>query len=314
MGLTEQKAAPPTTQVPATPAASQPRDPEPTKPAKPKPAPDPEPELAVAQLQRTTHKVGSHEIEMVFVPPGSFELGGRDRKGNTDKCFPAEHTYGYWFGTRLVTIGLYREVMGALPKFKETVAANKGNAEDEALQCVKFYDALEFCDKLSGLLGFELAFRGKRGWKPRRDWPIKSPDGFRLPLGAEWERAARAGRIGKSVKATRKPNAWGIHELVSAGVTKDMEGGHPLDLPGRQLTLDDSGDYHGLYFVPKSFKGKDYLSKLSARERRDLVLTNPISVAPGPAMRGFHGRAWVACSNGYSNAYGCIRLVRRALP
>ena len=99
-----------------------------------------------------------------------------------------------------VTQSLYKDVMGENP------SRNKG--EDYPVECVSWYDAIYFCNKLSKKLGFTpvYAVDGKTdvatwNYTPHNEKSIRGEvtqntkaNGFRLPTVEEWMYAARCGQ------------------------------------------------------------------------------------------------------------------------
>jgi formylglycine-generating enzyme required for sulfatase activity len=147
-----------------------------------------------------------HNIEMVYVPAGSFMMGAE----NADDEMPVHEVSldSFYVGKYEITQRQWREVMGTNP--------STYTGEDHPIESVSWDDAQAFAQILSERTG-------------RR---------YRLPTEAEWEYAARAGSVtdfhfgddtlalaeyawfrGNSGGTThpvglKQPNAWGLHDVA----------------------------------------------------------------------------------------------------
>nr|WP_088243201.1 formylglycine-generating enzyme family protein [Calothrix rhizosoleniae] len=106
------------------------------------------------------------ELEMVLISSGNFPMGApEDEEGRNEGERP-QHPVAvtsFWMGKYPVTQGQYEAIMGKNPShFK---------GDNLPVERVSWYDAVEFCDRLS-------QYTGKQ---------------YRLPSEAEWEYACRAG-------------------------------------------------------------------------------------------------------------------------
>jgi len=147
-----------------------------------------------------------------LVRPGSFVMGAAPRDGEAaGDELPAHRvtiTEAFYLGATEVTQEQYERVMGANP--------SRFRGADLPVEQVSWLDAEEFCFRLSLLTG----------------------EDYRLPTEAQWEYAARAGSptvyswsdspadagahawfSGNSAErshpvATRRPNAWGLHDTA----------------------------------------------------------------------------------------------------
>ena len=148
-------------------------------------------------------------MNMVAIKPGKFVMGSPDGEGSDDErpAHPVEITEPFWLGQTEVTQAQWQAVMGNNPSYFK--------GPDRPVEQVSWNDATEFCKRLSGKTGMS----------------------FRLPTEAEWEYACRGGTTtaysfgesdavlpefawfgGNSQSstqpvATRKPNAWGLHDM-----------------------------------------------------------------------------------------------------
>ncbi len=122
------------------------------------------------------------EIEMVYVPGGTFKMGD-DAYGDSGEI--PVHTVtvnSFWICKYEVTQAKYQEIMGTNPShFK---------GDNRPVEQVSWFDAVQFCNKLSEREGLEPCYT-INGREVTCDF---SKNGYRLPTEAEWEYAARGGR------------------------------------------------------------------------------------------------------------------------
>lgn len=116
------------------------------------------------------------ELEMVLIPGGSFLMGSpEDELGRTDEESPQHQVTikPFCMGKYPVTQAQWKAV-AALPQVDRELNPDPSNFKgvDRPVECVSWYDAVEFCDRLTN----------KTGRK------------YRLPSEAEWEYACRAGK------------------------------------------------------------------------------------------------------------------------
>ncbi|MEZ6057577.1 MAG: SUMF1/EgtB/PvdO family nonheme iron enzyme [Planctomycetaceae bacterium] len=152
-------------------------------------------------------------MELVYIKPGSFVMGGTSTTDGKFECVelpkhPVTLTKGFYLGKFEVTQEQYQALMGANP-------SRSTKAPDCPVDNVGVDDALTFCGKLAEQTGLDV----------------------RLPTEAEWEYASRAGRdtqwffgddaaqlgeyawfkdnaSGKSHPVgQKKPNAWGLYDI-----------------------------------------------------------------------------------------------------
>jgi formylglycine-generating enzyme required for sulfatase activity len=135
-----------------------------------------------------------YSADEVFVESGSFTMGSSD--GDSDER-PTHNVYGSSFRMckHEVTQADYEAVMGTNP------STFKG--ENRPVEFVSWYDAIEFCNKLSERQGLKPCYK-KNGSSYICDW---TSNGYRLPTEAEWEYAARGGNKTKGYKCSGSDNA-----------------------------------------------------------------------------------------------------------
>ncbi|NEO43986.1 MAG: formylglycine-generating enzyme family protein [Moorea sp. SIO4A3] len=115
------------------------------------------------------------DLDMVYIPEGSFSMGSpKTEKGTHDRERPPHPVtiQPFFLGKYLVTQAQWRAVAN-LPKIKRELNPDPSYfpGDNRPVEQVNWYDAMEFCDRLSKHTGTE----------------------YRLPSEAEWEYACRAG-------------------------------------------------------------------------------------------------------------------------
>jgi formylglycine-generating enzyme required for sulfatase activity len=135
------------------------------------------------------------EIEgMVWIEPGTFMMGSpltEPQSWEAEIPHQVTLTQGFYIGKYEVTQGQYKAVMGYNPSWFN----NEGYEDDwenYPVDYVNWYDAVEFCNKLSEMQGLTPAYTID-GTDVEIDWDAS---GYRLPTEAEWEYACRAGTTG----------------------------------------------------------------------------------------------------------------------
>jgi formylglycine-generating enzyme required for sulfatase activity len=126
---------------------------------------------------------------MVYVEGGTFTMG--DTAGRGESYEKPNHQVtlsSFYMGKHEVTQKQWQEVMGNKP------AHFKG--DNLPVEQVSWYDCVEFCNKLSQNEGLTPCYSGS-GKQTNCDW---TANGYRLPTEAEWEYAAKGGKLSKGFK------------------------------------------------------------------------------------------------------------------
>lgn len=130
------------------------------------------------QAEFFSHHLGNDvALEMVAIFGGKFIMGAPDsERGSRNSERPQQEVTvpPFFMGKFLVTQAQWR-VIASLPKVEQDLDPNPSRfkGDDLPVESVSWYDAVEFCQRLSGLIEGEYEYR--------------------LPSEVEWEYACRAG-------------------------------------------------------------------------------------------------------------------------
>jgi formylglycine-generating enzyme required for sulfatase activity len=118
---------------------------------------------------------------LVLVPAGSFQMGSAQGDADEKPARAVTISRGFYMSRYEVTQEQWQEVMGTKPAGQEV--------EDLPMANVSWYEAVEYCNRLSRREGLRPCYKGS-GESVSCDF---SANGYRLPTEAEWEYAARGG-------------------------------------------------------------------------------------------------------------------------
>ena len=120
-------------------------------------------------------------IREVFVKGGRFRMGST--AGGDNEPIHSVTLSDYYIGKYEVTQAEYKIIMEKTPSYFI--------GDNHPVEGVSWYDAVEFCNKLSEKKGLQKVYMKKIGGNVTANF---SKNGYRLPTEAEWEYAARGGR------------------------------------------------------------------------------------------------------------------------
>jgi formylglycine-generating enzyme required for sulfatase activity len=163
---------------------------------------------------------------MILLLVGKFQMGSND--GSDEKpIHEVELTIPFAMAETEVMQSQYEAVMGKNPSY----FGKEADSAERPVENVSWFDAIEYCNKLSEQEGVEHCYEVKG---EEVQWKGPSCKGYRLPTEAEWEYAARAdegteyagsnkaeevGWSGENSEVRthpvkkKQPNQWGLYDL-----------------------------------------------------------------------------------------------------
>jgi formylglycine-generating enzyme required for sulfatase activity len=252
-----------------------------------------------------TNSIG---MKLIYIPPGSFMMGSRDsaaqlaeeyrrKKEQFTNEFPQHQvriSKVFWMGQTEVTQGQYVSVMKAKTFSGRSYVQESAN--NPAVD-VRWYDAVEFCRKLSDI-------EGKT---------------YRLPTEAEWEYACRAGtttqfsfgdsysslgdyawfegnafRVGKRYAhpvGRKKPNPWGLYDM-HGNVWEWCSDYYGEDYYSKSPSVDPMGPPTGTYNCLRGGSYYSHVSRLRCSHREHRLAAPKLGSSEPSGLFGFR----VVCS------------------
>jgi sulfatase modifying factor 1 len=163
-----------------------------------------------AAVEKEERKEDKGLVDMVYVEGGTFKMGSTSGDDDERPVHTVTITNDFWIGKYEVTQAEWKEVMGSNP--------SRFIGDNLPVERVSWYDAVEFCNRLSDRDGLTRCYSGN---SISCDF---NANGYRFPTEAEWEFAARGGNKSRDYKYSGSNSAFDV------GWYNDNAGGktHPV--------------------------------------------------------------------------------------
>lgn len=173
-------------------------------------------------------------VDMVYIPSGSFVMGSENKGKDYNPPRKVTISKGFWMGMYEITQKQYADITGVNPCEK----SKYGDGAALPVFNISWYEAVEFCNRLSEANGLEPYYTIDTDGKDKYNisaldenkWIVRvneKANGFRLPTEAQWEYSYRAGT--KSEFYWGKSAEWDVSgkyswHMFNAGVKRYKTG------------------------------------------------------------------------------------------